>query len=72
MSKSKVFIVNQEHKADYCVFFVQQPHKEKNHQIIQDCELAKSEHQAQVKVFVVNQEHKADICILQKHFPKAG
>lgn len=72
MSKSKVFVVNQEHKADYNVYFVQQSHKEKNHQIIKDGVLAKQEHQAEVKVFIVNQEHKADICIMQKNFPKAA
>jgi len=72
MSKAKVFIVNSEHKADYNVFFVQGPHKEKNHQLLKDGVLAKSEHQAQIKVFIVNAEHKADICITQKNFPKAA
>ena len=72
MSKSKVFIVNQEHKADYKVFFVEQPHKEKNHQIIKDLTLVKSEHQADVKLFIVSQDYKADICITQKNFPKAA
>lgn len=72
MSKAKVFLVNAEHKSDYNVYFVDQPHKEKNHAIIKDGTLVRAEHQADVKLFIVDAEHKADICITQKNFPKAA
>jgi len=68
--KAKVFIANQGHQADYKVFFVDQPHKEKNAQLISQGELVKHAHQADVKVFIVNHDYQADIKILHKNFPK--
>lgn len=70
MANAKVFLVNQDYKADYKVFFVDQPHKQKNAQIICPGTLAGQEHQADVKVFIVEQEHKADIKIMRKNFPR--
>ena len=70
MGKAKVYIVDQEYKADYKVYFVSQSYKEKNHQIISPGELVKQEYQADAKVFIVDQEYKADIKIERKNFPK--
>lgn len=69
-SKAKVFIVDQEYKADYKVCFVDQKQKEKNAQLISPGVLVKSAHQADVKVCIVQQEYKADIKITRKSFPK--
>ncbi|MEG9430219.1 MAG: hypothetical protein VZQ61_04770 [Christensenellaceae bacterium] len=65
----KVYIVNQEYKAGYKVFFVDQQYKEKNAEIIKGCKLVNQEYQADIKVFIVNQEYKADIKIMRKNFP---
>ena len=66
---SKLFIVNQEHKAKYKVYFVNQQYQEKNAEIIKGCTLAKQEYQADIKVYIVDQEYKADIKIMRKNFP---
>ena len=65
-----VFIVNQEYKADYKVYFVDQKYKEKNADIIRGLPLVKQEYQASVKVFIVNQEYKATIKIMRENFPR--
>ena len=67
----KVFITNQEYKAEYRVFFVDNQCKEKNAEIIKGCRLTNSESQADIKVYIVNQEYKADIKIMRKNFPTA-
>lgn len=67
----KVYIVNQEYKANYKVFFVDQAYKEKNAEILKGCKLTNQEYQATIKVFIVNQEYKADIKIMRKNFPIA-
>ena len=67
----KVYIVNQEYKAQYKVFFVDQQYKEKNAEIIKGCKLVNQEYQADIKVFIVSQEYKADIKIMRKNFPTA-
>lgn len=67
----KVFITNQEYKAEYRVFFVDNQCKEKNAEIIKGCKLTNSEGQADIKVYIVNQEYKADIKIMRKNFPTA-
>ncbi len=68
---SKIYIVNQEYKAKYKVYFVDQKHKEKNAEIIKGCTLSKTESGSDViKVFIVNQEYKADIKIMRSNFPK--
>lgn len=69
MSKAKVFIEQQEFKAKYKVFFVDQSYKEKNAQLICPGELVKQEYHDDVKVFIVDQEYKADIKIMRKNFP---
>ncbi len=68
MGKVKVFIVPQEYKAKYKVYFIDQAYKEKNAQLISPGELVKQEYQADVKVFIVDQEYKADIKIMRKNF----
>ena len=65
----KVYIVNQEYKAQYKVFFVDQQYKEKNAEIIKGCRLTNIEGYADIKVYIVNQEYKADIKIMRKNFP---
>jgi hypothetical protein len=70
MAKAKVFIVNQEYKADYKVLLTDQSYKEKNAQIIAGGQLVNQEYQADAKVFIVDQEYKADIIIMRKNFPK--
>lgn len=67
----KVYIVNQEYKANYKVYFVDQQYKEKNADIIKGCTLVNQEYQADVKVFIVSQEYRADIKIMRKNFPTA-
>ncbi len=69
-AKAKVYIVNQEYKADYKVYFVDQSYKEKNIQLISPGELVNQEYKADVKVFIVDQEYKADIKIMRKNFPR--
>lgn len=70
MSNAKVFIEPQEYKAKYKVFFVDQPYKEKNAEIIKGGQLVKQEYQADTKVFIVDQEYEADIKITRQNFPK--
>ena len=67
----KVYIVDQEYKAQYKVFFVDQQYKEKNAEIIKGCKLVNQEYQADIKVYIVSQEYKADIKIMRKNFPTA-
>ena len=52
----KVYIVDQEYKAKYKVWFCDQAYKEKNAEIIKGCQLVKQEYQADIKVFIVSQE----------------
>jgi hypothetical protein len=68
--KAKVFIVDRDYKADYKVFFVDQPHKEQNARIISPGALVARDHQADVKVFIVDKEYKASIKVMRKNFPK--
>ena len=68
-AKAKIFIVDQEYKADRKVYFVDQTYKQKNAQIISPGELVQ-EYKADTKVFIVDQEYKADIKIMRKNFPK--
>ena len=67
---AKVFIVDQDYKADYKVFFVDQNFNEVNAQIITGGELVSQEYQADVKVFIVKQDYQATIKITHKNFPK--
>jgi hypothetical protein len=70
MGQAKVFIVDQAYKANYKVYFVDQPYQEKNAAIIAGGKLVKYEHEADVKVYIVNQDYQADIKIIRKNFPK--
>ncbi len=67
----KVYIVDQEYKARYKVFFVDQQYQEKNADIIKGCSLTNRESQADIKVYIVNQDYKANIKIMRKNFPTA-
>ena len=69
-AKAKIFIVDQEYKADRKVYFVDQAYQQKNAQIISPGELVRYDSQADIKVFIVDQEYKADIKITRKNFPK--
>ena len=69
-AKAKVFMVNQEYKADKKVYFVDYAYKEKNAALISPGELVRYHYQADTIVFIVDQEHKADIKIMRKNFPK--
>ncbi len=53
---NKIYIVDQEYKAKYKVWFCDQAYKEKNAEIIKSCQLAK-------------QEYQTDIKIMRKNFP---
>jgi hypothetical protein len=55
---AKVFIVDQHYKADYKVYFVDQPYKEMNAQIIAGGELVNEDLEANVKIFIVDREYK--------------
>jgi hypothetical protein len=67
---AKVYIVDQEHRADYKVFFVDGEFRQKNHQIIAGGELENQEHRADCKLYITDYEHRADIKITRKNFPK--
>ena len=67
----KVFIVNQEYKAQYKVFFVNYEYQEKNAELLKGCKLVSQEYQADIKVFIVKYEYQANIKIMRKHFPTA-
>ena len=69
-AKAKVFIVNYEYQANRRVYFVDQPYKEKNAQLISPGVLVRYDYQADIKVFIVDQEYRADIKIMRKNFPK--
>jgi hypothetical protein len=69
MARAKVCIVDHDYKADYKVFFADQPNKEKNAQIILHGKLVDHDYQADERVFIVDQEYKADIIITRKKFP---
>ena len=69
-NKAKVFIVNQDYKADFKVYFADQAHKERNTQLISPGSLVDQDNKADVKVHIVDQEHKADIKIMRKNFPR--
>lgn len=71
MLPGKVYIVNQESRAQYKVCFVDNTFREKNAEIIKGCKLVKMESQADVKVFLTTQESRADILITRKNFPSA-
>ena len=70
MAKTKVFIVDNEYRADYKVFFVDSQYREQNAQIIANGELVDNEHRADVKVFIVDNEYRANIKIMHKNFAK--
>jgi hypothetical protein len=67
--KPNVFIVDQKYKADYKVYFVDEPQQERNVVLIAGGKLVRYEHQANVKVYIVNQEYQADIKITKNNFP---
>jgi hypothetical protein len=62
---TRVFIVDKDHRANYKVFFVDQPHKEKNAQLIAPAVLVDREHQAEVKIFITDRDYKADVKIMR-------
>jgi hypothetical protein len=67
----KVFLVDRDHRADYKVLLVDQPHKEKNAQLLANAKLVQREHEADLKLFIVDRDFKADIKIQAKNFPRA-
>ena len=69
-TKAKIFVVDQEYRADRKVYFVDQAYQEKNAVLISPGELVRQEYQADTKVFIVDQEYRADIKIMRKNFPK--
>jgi len=69
-NKAKVFIVDKDYKADYKVFFVDQPYKEANVQVISPGSIVQHDYQADVKVFIVDKDYKANIKIMRKNFPR--
>lgn len=64
-SGTKVFIVDRDYQADYKVFFVDQPYKEKNAQLITPAVLVTREHQADVRIFITDRDYQADVKIMR-------
>ncbi len=69
MDKSKVFIVDQQYKANYNVCFVDVPYKEKNASLIKGGRLVNQESEANIKVYIVELESQANIKIMRENFP---
>ena len=67
---AKVYLVDYKSQADYCVYFVDYPSQEKNHQIISGGKLVDYTSQADRKVIIVDYASQADICIMRKNFPR--
>ena len=65
----KVSIVEHEKDADYKVYFCDQEHKQKNHELIAGAKLVLKKERADVKVIIVEHEHRANIHIMRKNFP---
>jgi dUTPase len=65
-NRTKVFIVDQDYKADYKVFFVEREGQEKNAQLISAAVLVDKDYQADVKVFITDADYKADIKMMRK------
>lgn len=68
---NRVFVTNQEYRAQHKVFFVNSQFQERNAELLKGCKLVTQEYQADIKVFIVAQEYKADIKIMRKNFPTA-
>jgi len=67
---AKVFIVDNEYRADRKVFFVDNDYQQRNHQLIMGGTLVKNEYEADMKVFIMDNEYRADILITRRNFPK--
>jgi hypothetical protein len=69
-SGPKVFLVDREQSADYKVFMVDQPYREKNAQLLSGAKLVQRESEADMKLFIVDRDFKAHIKITAKNFPR--
>jgi hypothetical protein len=65
----KVSIVEHEKDADYKVYFCDEEHQQKNHELIAGAKLVLKKERADVKVIIVEHEHRANIHIMRKNFP---
>ena len=65
----KVQVVEHEKDADYKVYFCDQEHKQKNHELIAGAKLVVNDEGADVRVIIVEHEQQAKIHILRKNFP---
>ena len=70
MKNTKIFIVDQEYKANYNVCFVDKSYEEKNAELIHDSQVAANEYEADKKLFIVDREDLADIKITRENFPR--
>lgn len=69
MKNPKVFIVDQEYKANFNVCFVEKPIEEKNAGLIRGGQVVTNELEADKKLFIVEREDLADIMITRENFP---
>ena len=58
-------------RANYKVFMVGFESQQKNHQLIANGLLVRSESQAEIKIYLVKTQSQADILICAKNFPKS-
>ena len=65
----KVSIVEHEKDADYKVYFCDEEHQQKKHELIAGAKLVLKKERADVKVIIVEHEHRANIHIMRKNFP---
>jgi len=65
----RVLIVDEPHKADFNVFFVDYPHKEQNADALYDAKIVKYPERADMKLRLVDEPHLARIHITRENFP---
>jgi hypothetical protein len=65
----RVMIVDQAYEADYKVWFCDGEYNQRNHQLLQGCQLVT--YSPDVKVVIVQSEYEADICITRQNFPRS-
>ena len=70
MKNPRIFIVNEEYKANYNVCLVNHSFEEKNSELISGGRLVTNEYEADKKLFIVNHEDLADIKITRENFPR--
>ena len=65
----KVSIVEHEKDADYKVYFCDEEHQQKNHELIAGAKLVVNDELADFRVMIEEHQQQAKIHILRKNFP---